>query len=303
MTAKYYNYTPHEYQKDRLFKDLVKVLVTDDNKKPPHINQYVKNTEFWVKRGRKECTVVLGESWTYGESLEKRVQSALKLWDLDVQIRHCWGTQVATLLDTDYYQYAIPGNNNFYIFGNVQRILEHLSPLYDKIYLLVQMTEPSREDIVVNELGKHGLSKLYDRDYVKNLTVKDWCVQNEHIFYTQLNDTIAKFDNVKTTAWKNFCTQQNENYWGFTIINETWIEFSARINGYKIQSPDFYVTAWLKNFTNDYPVIQENKYFNKQLDKIEASNNFLQECQDHSPHPEAAAHKAWGFNVYNLMAK
>ena len=58
MTAKYYNYKPHEYQKDRLFKDLVKVLVTDDNKKPPHINQYVKNTEFWVKRGRKECTVV-----------------------------------------------------------------------------------------------------------------------------------------------------------------------------------------------------------------------------------------------------
>ena len=50
MTAKYYNYKPHEYQKDRLFKDLVKVLVTDDNKKPPHINQYVKNTEFWVKR-------------------------------------------------------------------------------------------------------------------------------------------------------------------------------------------------------------------------------------------------------------
>jgi len=303
MTVTYYKHRPQPHEQDGMFKDLVEVLVTDDNKKPPHIKPTVKNTEFWVKRNKKECTVVLGESWTYGESLMDRVGSALEKWDLDTQLKYCWGTQVATLLDTDYYQYAIPGNNNFYIFGNVERILKHLSPLYDKIYLLVQMTEPSREDIVINELGDHGLARLYDKEYVKTLTVKEWCVENEHIFYTQLNDTIAKFDNVKTTAWKNFCTQQNENYWGFTIINETWIEFSARLNGYKVESPDFYVFAWLKNFIKDYPINQLPKYLNKQLTKIEASNDFMQKCSQHCPHPNEINHKVWGFNVYNLMEK
>ena len=303
LKPKYYKYVPGANDQDKLFKDLQEVLVNDNNKKPPHINQNVKNTEFWVKRGKKECTLVLGESWTYGESLEGRVQSALMRWDLDTQIRYCWGPQVATLLDTDYYQYAIPGNNNFYIFGNVERLLKYLSPQYDKIYLLVQMTEPSREDIVINELGDHPLTRLYDRNYISGMSIKDWCVENEHIFYTQLNDTIAKFNNVKATAWKNFCTQQNENYWGFTMIKETWMEFSARMTGFKLQSPDFYVAAWLKNFVSDYPVVKKMKYLNKQLDMIEASNNFLQQSQDHCPHPVAAAHKVWGYNVYTLMDK
>ena len=122
----------------------------------------MQNTEFWIKRKRKECTVVLGESWTYGESLMNLVSSNQHKFDLETQINHCWGTTTATLLDTDYYQYAVPGNNNATIFGAVERILQTVCPLYDTVYLLIQMTEPAPEEIIAHDLQeqKHPCKTL-----------------------------------------------------------------------------------------------------------------------------------------------
>ena len=45
------------------------------------------------------------------------------------------------------------------------------------------------------------------------------------------------------------------------------------------------------------------KYLNEQLDKIEGSHYFLDHSSDHKPHPLPVAHRLWGHNVYNLMAK
>ena len=45
------------------------------------------------------------------------------------------------------------------------------------------------------------------------------------------------------------------------------------------------------------------RYLNEQLDKIEGSHYFLDHSSDHKPHPLPVAHRLWGHNVYNLMAK
>ena len=303
IVPKWYKFTPHHSHKDGLFVDCRKIVVNHHNIRPPHINPNVQNTEFWIKRKKQTCTVVLGESWTYGESLMNLVSSNQHKFDLETQINHCWGPTTATLLDTDYYQYAVPGNNNVTIFGAVERILETVSPLYDTVYLLVQMTEPSREDIIINELKDHPMSKLYNKEWLKTVNVKEWCVENETVLLRQLENDIAKYNNVKTTVWKNFCKFQTNKVYSFKMLQETWIEFSARINGYKVESPDFYVTAWLHDFLEKYPIKNTPKYLNNQLDKIEASNNFLQTSHDHKPHPDSGSHKVWGFNVYNLMEK
>ena len=73
IKPKWYEHTPWHPYKDGLFNSCKKILKNDNNIKPPHINQSTQNTEFWVKRNKKECTVVIGESWTYGESLNDRI--------------------------------------------------------------------------------------------------------------------------------------------------------------------------------------------------------------------------------------
>ena len=218
LKPKWYEHKPYHTHKDGVFVDLKKVLKNDHNIKPPHISQSLQNTEFWVKRKKKECTVVIGESWTYGESLKDLILSAHNKFDLETQLNYCWGTQVATLLDTDYYQYAVPGNNNFTMFNSVKRILSTVYPLYDTVYLLVQMTEPSREDIIINELKDHPMSKLYNKEWLKTVNVKEWCVENETVLLRQLENDIAKYNNVKTTVWKNFCKFQTNKDYSFKML-------------------------------------------------------------------------------------
>lgn len=304
IKPKWYEHTPWHPYKDGLFNGCKKILKNDNNIKPPHINQSTQNTEFWVKRNKKECTVVIGESWTYGESLNDRILAAHGKFDLETQLTHCWGTQVATLLDTDYYQYAVPGNNNFTMFNSVKRILSTVYPLYDTVYLLIQMTEPSREDVIVNELKGHPMSKLYNPEWLKGVSVKEWCVKNEAILLKQLENDIAKYNNLKTTVWKNFCKFQTNEDYSFKTLQETWMEFSARINGHKIESPDLYVAGWIDGFLKQHKMMKSKaKYLNQQLDLIEASNKFLEESNDHKPHPSASNHRLWAYNVFNLMKK
>ena len=64
------------------------------------------------------------------------------------------------------------------------------------------MTEPAPEEIIVNDLQeqKHPSAKLYNQDYIKGMTVKEWCVQNEDILFTQLETTLLKFKNVKNNC-------------------------------------------------------------------------------------------------------
>ena len=80
---RWYEHKPSPYRTDGLFRDLKKIHLNDNNIKPPHIDSRVKNTEFWVRRGKKECVVAIGESWTFGEGLEARVLSAQLKIDLD----------------------------------------------------------------------------------------------------------------------------------------------------------------------------------------------------------------------------
>ena len=189
------------------------------------------------------------------------------------------------------------------MFNSVKRILSTVYPLYDTVYLLIQMTEPSREDVIVNELKGHPMSKLYNPEWLKGVSVKEWCVKNEAILLKQLENDIAKYNNLKTTVWKNFCKFQTNEDYSFKTLQETWMEFSARINGHKIESPDLYVAGWIDGFLKQYKMKNKAKYLNKQLDLIEASNKFLEESNDHKPHPSASNHRLWAYNVFNLMKK
>ena len=36
---------------------------------------------------------------------------------------------------------------------------------------------------------------------------------------------------------------------------------------------------------------------------INLSNKFLEESNDHKPHPSASNHRLWAYNVFNLMKK
>jgi len=292
-----YNITAHI--KDNpiyyLLKDSAQIDFVDNNLKPYWVERPAQYTEFHVNRKRKNLLIVIGESWTYGEAV-KGIATGIEKFNFETQLFFTLGPRMATMLDTDLYQYAVPGNCNFYMFTELERILKKTSALnYEKIYVCMQMTEPSREQSLVDELRNHPLHKLIK--CTEHLTFSDWLERYDDIFFDQYQSIISQYNNLECVLWKNFCKinskKQERN---FKIVDKTWIQYSASILGTKLQAPSFYSVGWLDSIINDgsYKTVKFDKsLLLKEIDIIEQSNNFIKGNPLHSHHPNEFSHLLW----------
>jgi len=287
-----------------LMHDIKKVFLRDDGFKPNHIKIPARNTEIWAKRGKKDLLLNIGESWTYGEGLQD-IATGIGKFDLGSMLRHSFGARLATMLDTDFYQYAVPGNSNLAMSHTLKRILDEFdTSKYENIYVCFQVTEPSREMQQQKELVKwnHPLKNLYDTTYLQNkeLDLQHWLEEYDSYLYSYIDDVVSKYSNVSTVVWKNFCSSNSRNKYNFNLIDQSWIQFSAKINGHNIKMPSFYNAGWLDDLIRDYKQINftDHKYIAQQLETIEACNNYLGSCPDHRPHPMEVQHSLWALNIY-----
>lgn len=274
------------------------ILVNDINLKPKWVETPARFSEFHVKRKKDSLLIVIGESWTYGESLTN-VATAIKKYDLSSQLLNCFGSRMATAMNTDYYQYAVPGNCNFYMFEELKRILNHVSDMnYKKIYICMQMTEPGREKAISNELAGHPLNELYDIDR-KKINFKQWLEKYDEIFFNIYDDIIAEYKDrivIDAILSKNFCcTTTPKRDYLFRIIETSWIQYSAKASGIKLEMPEFYAVGWMADMKENYSKTIEFdiEFLTHQLDIIEQSNRFLLNNENHCPHPKETAHALW----------
>jgi hypothetical protein len=277
------------------------LLVNDENLKPEWVQHPAKNTEFYLKRNKKNITIVIGESWTYGEALPN-VASGAQKYDLNSQLIHCFGPKLALLLDSDLYQYAVPGNCNAYMFMELARILKYVDSLdYDQVNLFIQITDPSREAPIMYKLLDHPLQELYNEN--SSVTFEEWLSRYDDIFLTILEKEVAKYSNVNCVVWKNFCSfQQKLSYSRFVFLPESWIKFSARYLGKNLKMQRFQSVGWLYDFQKKFKNIKfSNKMLKEELDNIETSNNFIKDNYLHGNHPNLIAHSLWALNLYNFF--
>lgn len=294
-----FNITP-EIQNNPIYyilKDAIGINFNDNNLKPYWVALPAQYTEFHLTRNKKDLMVVIGESWTYGETI-KGIATGIGKFSFDTQILYTIGPRMVTMLDTDLYQYAIPGNCNFYMFSELDRILKHVSTLgYEKIYVCVQMTEPAREQSLIEELKQHNhpLQELIKPN--KKITFDEWLENYDDIFFDQYESIISKYNNLECMLWKNFCKINSKKLnRKFKIIDTTWIQYSANLLGSKLDAPSFYSIGWLDAIMKDqwYSTILFNKTtLLKEIDIIEKSNNFIKANPLHSTHPNEFNHLLW----------
>ena len=70
------------------------ILLNDINLKPRWVEIPARFSEFHVKRKKDSLLIVIGESWTYGESLTN-VATAIKKYNLYSQLSSCFGPRMA----------------------------------------------------------------------------------------------------------------------------------------------------------------------------------------------------------------
>lgn len=278
------------------------ILINDENLKPDWVEHPAKFTELFLNRNKKTLTIVIGESWTYGEAL-RNISTGLQKYNLETQLADSFGPKLSLLLDSDYYQYAVPGNCNAYMFIELSRILKYVDLLnYEKINLFVQITEPAREMPIMYKLTDHPLQKLYKEDL--DVTFDQWLSEYDDIFLTLLSNEIKKYSNINCVVWKNFCCfQHKEKYENLSILRESWIQFSSRFLGNPIEMQKFQSVGWLHEFQNKFKHIKySNDMLIKELDKIEAANSFIKNNYLHSNHPNLVGHNLWALNLYNFYS-
>jgi hypothetical protein len=279
-----------------ILKDTTELLMNDINMKPPWIHHPAQNTEFHIKRGKKELLIVIGESWTYGETLPG-IATGIQRYNLYAQLEHCFGPKMAMTMGTDYYQYAVPGNCNLFMFNEVDRILAHVAPMgYEKIYLCLQMTEPGREHAIHTKemLKGHGITELYHMD--EKITFNYWLKKYDEVFFEQLNETLKNYPQVDAVVWKNFCRVMTDNRdYNFKIIETSWIQYGGRILGEYLEMPSFYAVGWFAGLREEYydRIEFDIPQINKELTWIEKSNEFIKANPLHSTHPSAQNHTLW----------
>lgn len=292
--------TAHDVNKFSLFSSENEIWLNDENLKPDWIEKPAMFSEFHVKRGKENILVVVGESWTYGESIGG-IATALGKYNIKSQLTYGFGSNMAMALDCDYYQYAVPGNCNFYMFGELNRIIPRIKSFgYKKIYLCLQMTEPGREKAISHELEGHPLDYLYRKS--TPMTFDRWLQLYDELFFRQYDKIVKEHNIDNAILWKNFCkTNTDSRDYSFDIIETSWIKYSASNLGLKLEMPKFYSIDWMADFKSEYRknISFDNKMLSEQIDIIEASNKYLSTSPRHRHHPDEISHILW--SQYLLM--
>jgi len=291
--VKWYNYR----------KKNPRILLNDENLKPEWVEHPAKYTEFHIIKNSDILLINIGESWTYGESLPN-IATGLQKYNFETQLQYTFGPLMSNNLNCDYYQYAVPGNCNGYMYEELPRIIEYIQTNfnYKKIYLLCQLTEPSREQAALNNLpSSHPIHEMYFRKDFGKIDFFDWLKIYDKIFLNIIQETICSYKNVETVVWKNFCKFHcRKKYKKLKIINENWIAFSAKTLNQDYTMLSFQSVGWLHDIMQQDS--QNKIYFdiekiNREIDLVEKSNEFIKGNELHGNHPTALGHKLWAENL------
>ena len=287
-----------KFGKLKLWSGDAGIFINEQNIKPNWIEHAALNSEFHIRRNKKNLLIVIGESWTYGESL-RGIASALQKYSLYSQLESCFGSRMAMILDSDYYQYAIPGNCNAYMFLELDRILDYVKQFnYEEVYVCIQLTEPGREKAADYKILKDTpFENLYNIS--PNTKFTDWLKEYDELFFDFYNQKILKHKDScnikKAMLWKNFCRSVTDKRdYCFDIIETSWIQYSAKYLGVNLDMPDFYSIGWLDSVKEEYQQFKfDSAWLLDQIDMIEKSNDYLKDNPMHYPHPNETAHALW----------
>lgn len=165
-----------------------------------------KNVGIYCKGVSKKLLIVVGESWTYGDSLHPYIKAIDGKDNIPYRISTIFAGKVANYLNSDLLLFAEPGDANINYWLKLEKMLEFVyeQNYYDDVYLIVQMTSPGRDYIegFVPDRLKHLLSVTPNEFPV--LLWDDWHYEYDKAYLNWLQEIVTKYPLRKTVLWKNF---------------------------------------------------------------------------------------------------
>lgn len=131
----------------------------------------------YALNGKDTLLVTIGDSWTWGDSLGKIDATLGIVDDYAHRTTSIYGYHLSSMLDTDWVNYAICGIDNITVLTDAFTQLSHLIDEYSKIYVVVTLTETSRElnrDRFLNKALEYNTIRGADWPVFSDLLLSDY---------------------------------------------------------------------------------------------------------------------------------
>ena len=182
----------------------------------------VPNTDVLVERGKKVCSAFFGESFTFGDSMATTIKSVgeqrFRYDNFSYRMNNNLGGHFSRLLDTDYLLKAVPGQSNVCILMGLESSIEYLSEAYDKVYVVVQLTETGRDWNRENASSGELLALRGNSFY-------DYFVNYENWYSDKLNKLQEQYPNCEFIVWRNFTRWLGGDFGNVKTIDKVMIEY------------------------------------------------------------------------------
>ena len=229
---------------------------------------------------KRKLLITLGESWTWGDSLEDNGH---------VRLDCIWGNHLSKMLQTDWLNIARKGASNLWIFFQLEELIRYGNLDYDHIQIVTCCTEWGRE--YTENWNWHSI----------DTNVKTPVMQNfELINYARPFIDKLKADILVT---HNFC---DSSFWQHDLpqLDKNWIEITCE---HLNTEYDFIVPT-----LGHYDKLRKTQIRLEDLIRLQDKSlvliDFLRASKYNykkaSKHPTPESHKFWANYIYeNLRDK
>lgn len=254
-------------------------------------------------QGSDRAVLCLGDSWTYGDSLDE-----------DTRLSQIYGRLIADYLNADLINLGCRGYSNSWVLTVGEMLLENiLNRSYKDIYVIITLTENGRD--IQNAASfrfdyiqhfKSGVSKDRYEDLLKKI---------EQYWLKQLRSMISKHNRSKFFVGQNFVWHpiyEEIQELGVHTTDQNWIEILA--DHQNIARPDRtnLVTRWVFDQvleSNRIAEITDDSMFKSwilpYLDAANRVNSWLDlsnlNFKIASKHPTAQGHRFWADHIIEKM--
>ena len=257
---------------------------------------------------RKTLIIALGDSWTYGDSLDE-----------SVRIQQIYGSLMARHYDADIINVGYRGGPNSWILLAGNFIVEQLQKnnTYDRVLVVVTMTESMRDTLLHDAFpfnyrvqGQiYGLTHAYYQHVLDSLE-NHW----QQLAQNMLDKTDDRFVVVmaQNFVWHNMVNKLKHPR--LIVPDQNWIEVLAQHQDIGVPIRTNVVTAWV--FRNFQGITQQARMMDKTVckefalplvDKALQVNEWLDAStlnhKTGSKHPTQQGHQFWADYMIGQIAQ
>ena len=277
-----------------------------------------------IENKKKNLVICLGDSWTYGDSLGNTDVSK-NIDDFEFRKEHIYGKLLADKLNADLVNAATPGCSNNFIYHQfynniVTKDLPRLSQTYNKVYIVITLTENGRDLKQLPHLSwfLNTFKKHYDYENDTNFTFEKFLIRLEQFVLSQIAEQEKNFPaNVKLITASNFAYVYDYNKALVKhMVPKIWTEILAEKQNLKpvknVRMASYacsYLLEFMRSISNRFDADTYSKYVdwyekvimdpaNKQIDFL---NESIYNYKKASKHPTPEGHALWADYLYNYI--